>query len=316
VVRQPRLDRWGILDGRVNPAEIVVGEEQSQRSFVVLPLFRVSIRQAGEPTNHHSHRPIGSLDVGRADRVLVGIANPRGSNYVNNSGRRIAALVFFGRLPINLDQRGVVDPMAEHGTDCRAVRLISIRRELETSIRRPPKLLRKLLGIFGASLTKVPCQEHLGVALDGREAVGVPAFFGVSVSLLRLLLTKNETPNLVGLHVLGWNPLHDLLKESLAFIASFNHRGQDRVAVDVGKPLCGPDRVAFQNEPKGQDRLGHGEPSPIRGASAFVRKRPLARIAPIALRTIPIPTESPHFAFAQWAFHFEPPFFFGAARLE
>ena len=59
----------------MNPHEIVIGEVQSKRRIVVLPLFAESIRQPGESANLHSHGEILPFNVAGANLLGVGASD-------------------------------------------------------------------------------------------------------------------------------------------------------------------------------------------------------------------------------------------------
>src|ERR1700741_1894533 len=82
MIRQAALDRWRGADGRMHPAEVVIGEEQGKRRFVVLPFLAVPIGQAGEPTNLHLYRSVVPLNVRRADCILIRDSQLRSGDYL------------------------------------------------------------------------------------------------------------------------------------------------------------------------------------------------------------------------------------------
>jgi hypothetical protein len=283
MVRQSRLDGWRALDRRMYPGEIVVGEEQGERCLVILPFLAVAVREPGEPTNHHSHGPICPLNVARANRLVDGIAYLWGSNYVNNPRWRITALVFLGRLTIDLDQRSVVDAISKDFWDSSKIGPETVRAQLESTIRGKPKLLSESLGIFRDSLAEMPSQEHFRMPFNRREAIGVSASFGIAATDFRLLLAEDKTPNFIGLNVPASHVQNGRLEKSLALLPGVYHCAQDRIAMNAGQTLRAPDRVALKNHPKSHNRPLPGKSPPIHGPGAFIGKRPLADIAPIPL---------------------------------
>jgi hypothetical protein len=58
----------------VNLAEVVVGEVQSNRGFVILELLAEGVRYPSESAYMHSHCEILALDVGCADAMRVRVS--------------------------------------------------------------------------------------------------------------------------------------------------------------------------------------------------------------------------------------------------
>jgi hypothetical protein len=54
----------------MHAAEVVIGEEQGERRFMVLPFLAVGIRQPRHAANGHTEREIQPLDMRGADAFL------------------------------------------------------------------------------------------------------------------------------------------------------------------------------------------------------------------------------------------------------
>ncbi len=75
-----RLSRWLIVcsgrigQSRVNPAEVVVSEVQSERGMVVIPFLAVSVGQSRHAANGHSDVKILPFGMGGANPVVLWVA--------------------------------------------------------------------------------------------------------------------------------------------------------------------------------------------------------------------------------------------------
>ena len=75
MVRNTRFHGRGNPQRLVNPGEVVVHEVEADRVRVVLDLLGEAVGQAREASHSHPHREVLTLDVGRADERVVGIAS-------------------------------------------------------------------------------------------------------------------------------------------------------------------------------------------------------------------------------------------------
>lgn len=73
-------------------AEVIVHEVKLQRVQVLLILFRVCVRQAGEAAHSHPHREVLALDVGRGSFAQIGLAALRFLLDANALQRRVTVL--------------------------------------------------------------------------------------------------------------------------------------------------------------------------------------------------------------------------------
>ena len=179
------------LDGRMDAAEVVVGEEQGQHRVVVLPLLAVRVRQPSDPANLHAERLVVPLDVRRANQFFIGIAS---------LAIRILLLLPSAANNGAIFRRGVV--------------YLDERREVDACFRRPAgiawrygcnrpssagiaarglaEIVSEDVGVSWRSFANMPCQEQFRVPLNRRERldVAVPVF-GV-VSQPRLLFQPQK----------------------------------------------------------------------------------------------------------------------------
>ena len=61
----------------MNAAKIVIGEEEGERGLEILPLFRESVGQPGQPSHLHSDREVLPLYVARADALGIRVTVDR-----------------------------------------------------------------------------------------------------------------------------------------------------------------------------------------------------------------------------------------------
>ena len=74
MIRQAAHHRWGLLDGRMLPAKVVVSKEQGQGRFMIRPFLAESIGEPRQTPVHHAHCQVeGSSRVGEW-RGGVGVA--------------------------------------------------------------------------------------------------------------------------------------------------------------------------------------------------------------------------------------------------
>jgi hypothetical protein len=310
--RPTRRNRWRRFQGHVHAAEVVIGEEQGERSFVVLPFFGVSVGESRHSANRHADRTIVAFDVRRANALGVRVAELRGYYRIHYLRRRISP--FIRRLTVHFYQRGVIDAAGERRGDRCLVGSESVRGQLEPAGRSLLELVGKGERIRGGTLAKVPSDDHLGIALNRGEAIGIAELFALVLPLPRFFLAPDESPDFINLDIGYWNPLYYRLHERFALLACLDHRADDRVAVNAGQPFNRANRVAFQEHAQAEDDCRWREPTPIHRARGLVGECAAARIAPIALGTVPVLTEATGLAVTEGAFHIEPPFFVSAAR--
>jgi hypothetical protein len=130
------------------------------------------------------------------------------------------------------------------------------------------------------------------------------------------LLAADKPPNFVRLDIANVHLAHGHFQEPFAGFPGFNYRVDDRIPVKLGEPFNRANAVALQEHPERKDSLVSRKPAPVNGPGRFVGERLAARIAAIAARTDPVPTEATHSTFAEWTLHDDPRFLFAADRLE
>lgn len=113
----------------MHSAEVVVGEEERHRCFVILPFLAMGIGQASEPTNLHAQCFVAALNVACANAVLVWRANDCGFYGADKFRWGITTRAIL-RFAVDLDQRGVINAMAKNSRNDRAVRREAVRRQL------------------------------------------------------------------------------------------------------------------------------------------------------------------------------------------
>src|SRR5258708_22305963 len=111
-MRHSSSHSWSHAQGLMNPNEVVMHVENSQRCNVVLRLLAEGIRQASESAHTHPHREILTLDVTCTDvlrvrRSLLGVLL---AGYALT--RRVARVIVHRRA-IDLLNDAVVDVIPE-----------------------------------------------------------------------------------------------------------------------------------------------------------------------------------------------------------
>lgn len=69
MIADASFHRWRDAQGLMNPAEVVIHEVERKRVFVILKLFRESIRKARETTHRHSHCEVLPLRKARGNET-------------------------------------------------------------------------------------------------------------------------------------------------------------------------------------------------------------------------------------------------------
>ena len=136
------------------------------------------------------------------------------------------------------------------------------------------------------------------------------------LQLSRLFFAPDEAPDFVALNVGHGNVFHDPSEEPLALLADFDHRGDDRIPVDFGKPLGTPNAVPFQQHSQAEYGLLGGKSAAIRGPGRIVGKSSGAGIAAVSLGTVAVRAESTGRTLAHGTKHGETPSIAGAVRVE
>jgi hypothetical protein len=82
---QSSLHRWRLPDRWMDPAEIVVAEQQAESSFMVFPFLAVGVCQLGQSAYYHPDGEIRPLNVRRTNLIFIRIADSRSSDNVDYS---------------------------------------------------------------------------------------------------------------------------------------------------------------------------------------------------------------------------------------
>jgi hypothetical protein len=296
----------------VTPTEVVVGEKQRHRRFVVRPLLTVSVSQPCEPANLHSQRLVRPFDVARTNAGFVRIAKASRRDYFGYYAWAVSA--FVRRIAIDLDQRGEVHSPAKDRRDRRPVGSVAVRGQLETALGRAIEVVREDSRIVGGPLPDMVRQDQLGRPLKSGETPNVAEAFGAIQTKASLLFHPAKRPHLVRLNVVNTDVTDGLFKEGVTLLVRVHHRPHDRVSADVKLTLKGADRGSFQEKPKREGHYFGVATPPIRRARRIIRERPGAAGAAIALGTVRGPTELAGLPLTMGTQHTEPLFLVFAVR--
>ena len=116
-------------------------------------------------------------------------------------------------------------------------------------------------------------QEQLASPLNRSEAIAVAPLFAVEFPLTSLFLATDEIPYLVYLYLHSGEVLHFSRPKSFGVAADSLQEVQKGVAVDACNPLDGTNRVAFQQQPEAQNRLGLFQPHFSQGLGLLLDPR-------------------------------------------
>jgi hypothetical protein len=236
-----------------------------------------------------------------ANAVFVRIAEPWSSDYVRYRSARVTPIVL--RFAIDFDQRREIDPVAQNRRNGGPVWREAVCGQLKPSSRCMVKIVGEIGRVGRGPFADVPSQDHLRMPFKSRETPHVAKAFLSLETQTGFFFHPDEAPNLVTLNVVHLDILDFLFHERSALFACLNHVADDRIAVNAKRAFQGADGITFQEQAEnGKHLLGIDAPM-IHWPRFLVRECPLAGIAPIALRTVTIPTEAPHFVFAEMALH-------------
>ena len=160
-------------------------------------------------------------------------------------------------------------------------------------------------------------QEQLASPLNRSEAIAVAPLFAVEFPLTSLFLATDEIPYLVYLYLHSGEVLHFSRPKSFGVAADSLQEVQKGVAVDACNPLDGTNRVAFQQQPEAQNRLGLFQPHFSQGLGLLLDPRLATKDAAIPLVAVPIlPVKLDGRVRTTGGYHGESAFRVGADSLE
>ena len=202
MITDASFHRRSDAQGLVNANEIVVHMKQRQHSDVIFELLTEGVRQPGESPHIHPHVEILSLNVGRADMLVVGRADN-----VDTLGaqtlRRAVTGCSLGIAAVHLDQLREVDILREGIRDSRQVHLVAVRGQLD-SVRQPAlNVQKKLRRTPGVPPSCHPGDNQFALRFNRRERPNVTADTGFHFGFCDvLLLATDKRPDLINLNPL------------------------------------------------------------------------------------------------------------------
>lgn len=268
---------------------------------MILPLFRVRISQPRQAPNLHPQRLVGALDMAGANAVCVRIAVLRRGYYVKYRGWRVTPIIL--RFAVDFHQGCVIHAMPQDSGNGREIGPVAIRGQLKAPIRGVRQFGGERSRILWRPLADVPSEDQLGMPLYRGKAPHVAKARGAIQSLARLFFAADEPPYFIALNVLDLDANNRAAQEPLALLASFDNSTDDRALADAVDALLRADRAALKNLVQDRQHRCRIDAPLILGPRLGIRKRAAARIAAIALTTVPIPAKAPHTTVAQRTEH-------------
>ena len=183
--------------------EVVVHIVERNRVAVILYLLGVPVGFSGEAPYRHPHREVLTLDVGRADLLLVRV--PHDDLLV---GARIAAapvalaVAAAVLVSVLLHEHRVVDVGAKRLFYGDHVRLVTVTRELDAVRHAGPQVCDERLAGLGCPVTEPPRRHQLGIRVNRDPHPHVSRDKRRSLGALKTAgLRVDERPYLVDLDV-------------------------------------------------------------------------------------------------------------------
>ena len=229
----------------MNPAVVVVGEEDRGHVLMVFDLLRKSISQAGVPADSHANSQIRPLDVAGADVIAMWrsadcpLLNPD-ALCGTIAGRA------WDRGAVDFDEHGIVDVRAESVVDCVQVSpcpsVVSCTR-LDS---RPATSFINSAAYPPSRAPDHPRHHKFRVGINRGPGPHIAETqHALQFGLHILLFALAESPYLIALDSAGRKVSHFAIVECLARLAKIGQQFEDRGLADARHADGAVDAVAL-----------------------------------------------------------------------
>jgi len=187
--------------GLVNPAEVVIHKVQRDCGLVILNLLGKAIGQPGKAAHPHPHCEI--LPFNKAGGNVFGIRVARDFD-CDTAGAFVRAVVCLTatRRAVHLHQHGIINLTAKGIFNGSQIRLVSIRRKLDTAGKTAFQIVNELIRSARVACADVPARNQLCVGVNRRPRPHI-AVTPLAFLFFRyvLFLGVAEAPNLIALNL-------------------------------------------------------------------------------------------------------------------
>jgi hypothetical protein len=287
----------------VEMAVVIPSEIKSERCFQVFPLFAEGVGQARQAPNLHSHGQVGSFDMRRTNPFGIGIAPHGLRGGFDHFWWRISVF-FVGGCSIDFDELREVYPRSQAGMDCVKVRSESIGGDLEVSRSSPFQFFREGHRVPCRAPSQVPSQNQPCVALNGDEAIGVPALRVITD--VALLFAPDKAPHFITLNI-GNGKIDDaVFQHPLALISHENEQGKYCGVMYARQTLDRANRATFGQKLYNLGRILHGRIHTAQRSRVILCEGFAALLTAKALKTVAVLSKFLTAGIAVVARHYEP----------
>jgi hypothetical protein len=282
VVGQPRFHRGRDSEGRMNAAEVVIGEVQGNRGFQVRQLFTERIREARKTAHRHTHRKVLPFDIASRDFVGIGIANSDLGYNLRDPWWGVPRIgVFY--VAEQFHKLREVHVRSEALRHTHGVVVQPVRGELHAISETVVQVPQESRCVGPESLAHVERGDQLSFRVNG-DIDPLVADFGRVAFVNAGAFLVNERPDFINLQIPGGQVPHSRVHQLRAAFPGDDEQTHDRVAVESGKPLRAANRATFQKAvQRTRSRIGIRR---HRVARLFVVRFAERRIAGLAAPTL------------------------------
>src|SRR5437016_6267296 len=230
---------------RMNAAEVVIGEMQSDSGFQMRQLFAESICQPRQPAKLHPHGEVLPFHVRRADMVGIGIARADFGYNLHDWAWGVPRIsVRLAPLAEQLYDLSEVHIQAETFRNHARVVNQAICGQLHAIRKATVQVPQKFCRILPRALADAERRNQLGFRINRHKNPLISNFRGITAAdSPRLLLY--EGPNFINLQIPTMQFAHPLIHQTRGASASEDQQPHDGVAIQAREPFSGADRAAF-----------------------------------------------------------------------
>lgn len=292
-------------DRGMDPAEIVVRVPEREGSVMHRPFFREGVAQTRVSSRRHSSRKVVAFHVRGTNPFHIRLAVDRNFLCARTFGWRVPCFGL-GIVLVQLHELREVNTLrSETQNDGMLIRLEPICGHLETALSCVCQFIGEDDRIGFRSLSKMPCEHHLAIALDCREHPAITngvAFY--TLAGFGALLHSDILPLLVTLNFRDAKTLDASIHEALAPLTGQRQKIKNGSNVNAGDSGRAADRAAFDQMLNHRERFVFCQDHIAEQSFMRLEKSFLAGQAAIALQPVSILTEFLRWAVTALAVHF------------